>query len=267
MVQGNSREELNLLISLAAEIPSSLTTIYRLSMYDLFELSRKIARNKVPILSGLLDKLPQKHYHRDGDPVVVLSNGVLTGASSWNELGKVLHNYGIENHQRDFSCALSPLADRLISEVENNSRLEGKTCYFVGHSKGGLVGLLASVRKPELFEKVVTLAPPYWGSEMANTEVLGLQPFKYLKTLWGLRPDSEELDELNRAELPENVEYLNLYSPHDTVIKPYQNAMLPLQDNVINIGLEGVKHNQFLYHYPSHKIIRSFLDGDLELDY
>ncbi len=63
---------------------------------------------------------------------------------------------------------LSENADLLIDFVKANSRAD-EVKHFVGHSLGGLLIRLAYQRSPELFNgRIVTIATPHQGSEVAE---------------------------------------------------------------------------------------------------
>ncbi|KAJ3673970.1 hypothetical protein LUZ60_005962 [Juncus effusus] len=100
-----------------------------------------------------------------GDRVLVFSHGFGTDQSAWNRILPYFPNYRILTY--DLVCAgsvnpdhfdfcryttLDSYVDDLISVLDT---LRIEKCYFVGHSVSGMIGILAAIRRPELFIKLV----------------------------------------------------------------------------------------------------------------
>ncbi len=258
-------------------LSSSSFNLASLLTVDYPELLRRHLRNRMPIavIKYLLDSLPTKDYHHEGNPVIFLRHGYLTGAASMKPLRKGFGpEWGINSHQYDFSANLQDLAGRFLKKVEV-AKAAGKEVHVLGHSYGGLISLHACQQNPKAFDRILTMAVPYHGSKMADKYWL---PLLLLPVLFPpsfilpsidvrkFRTDDQNLAEFRRKGLSENVPILNLYSNKDEYVKPWENAKLPEQDNVTNICIPGISHNQFIYDSLVHQIAKMFLNG-LDMDY
>lgn len=223
-------------------------------LYDLPEQTRRFLRNRFPSLRSLLDWIPARDYHREGNPIVFIRHGLSTGASCWEGLCSALENYGINNHQYDFLHGVDDLARRLTVKIWSEKEEKYKRICAVGHSKGAIVLLKAYKKRPDLFERLVTLAPPYRGSNWAK--LLPLFNFAY-----ELRPKSNTIQDLVATPLPEESPILNIYTNRDEFILPPENAILPEQKNITNVNIPSLKHNCLLYDPIVHQMIRLFFDG------
>lgn len=103
-----------------------------------------------------------------GEKVVVLSHGFGTDQSAWNRITPFLQR----DHRivlYDLVCAgsvnpdhfdfrryttLDGYADDLILIIES---LNINCCFFVGHSVSAMIGILAAIRRPDLFLKLVLI--------------------------------------------------------------------------------------------------------------
>ena len=256
---------------------SSGINVASLLTLDLPEFMRRRLRNKIPfdLVKVLIDRLPAKDYNYEGNPEVFLRCGYLTGASAMHSLRKAFGpSWGINSHQYDFYDNMGSLSDRLLVKVER-AKNDGKEAYLLGHSFGGLIGLQAFQKKPELFDKIVTMAVPYHGSEMADKywRLLLLLPLICPPALLlpsidvrKFKTSDPELAEFRRKGLPEDVPILNICSDGDEYVKPWGHGRLPEQNNVTNIRVPGVSHNGFLYNPMVREIARMFLNGE-EMDY
>ncbi|XP_074559655.1 putative strigolactone esterase DAD2 [Curcuma longa] len=168
-----------------------------------------------------------------GEQVVVLSHGFGTDQSSWNGiLPFFVRDYRLVLY--DLVCAGSVNPDRfdfrryatLDSYVDDLlavlDALHVDRCFFVGHSVSAMIGILAAIRRPDLFLKLILIgASPrflndgdyHGGFERAQTEevflamesdyeawVQGFAPMavgvdvpaavqEYSRTLLNMRPD------------------------------------------------------------------------------
>jgi hypothetical protein len=237
---------------------SSLKTVGRLAWYDGYEFYRRAAHNRLPFARALLDLAQGRDYHLPGGDVVFLRPGYLTGASCLVELGDLLNanGHGIDNHQYDFTASLESLIERFLVKVNDIAEDNGGTVKAAGHSKGGLEILGAYRQRPELFDRIVTWAVPYLGSERAIDF-----PFCKFDSLAEMAPGSEFISWLSDGPLPVNAQILNFYSDEDMIVVPAENSRLPVQDNVTNILLPGLFHNDFLYDPIAHHMTRLFLAG------
>ncbi|KAI0516542.1 hypothetical protein KFK09_009219 [Dendrobium nobile] len=103
-----------------------------------------------------------------GDKVVILSHGFGTDQSAWNRIIPFLDR----DHRiilYDLACAgsvnpdhfdfrryttLDSYADDLLLILDS---LGIDRCFFVGHSVSAMIGILASIRRPELFLKLILI--------------------------------------------------------------------------------------------------------------
>ena len=239
-------------------VGSSLKTVGRLARNDAYEFYRRAAHNRLPFARALLDLAQGRDYHFPGGDVVFLRHGYLTGASCLVELGDLLNanGHGIDNHQYDFTASLDSLIERFLVKVEDIAEDNGGTVKAAGHSKGALEILGAYIQKPKLFDRIVTWAVPYFGSERA-----GQFPFCKVNSLAEMRPGSDFISWISDSSLPGNAQILNFYSDEDMIIVPAKNSRLPSQDNVTNVLLPGLFHNDFLYDPVVHQMTRIFLAG------
>jgi hypothetical protein len=223
------------------------------------EFYRRVWANRVPSAAkAVLDRFPRKDYHRDPDPelnlpTVFLRHGYFTGASCLFGIGKTLEGYGIDNHQYDFTHPLDALTRRFLSKVEDRVEASDREVCAVGHSKGAAIILGAYRKRPDLFDKIVTMGVPYFGSERSHG-------FRFVESLWELRPESELIHALSDSSLPEDAEILNLYTLQDEFISPAKNSILPEQKNVRNLCFPELRHNSFLYDSIVQQVVRLFLD-------
>lgn len=240
------------------EMGTGKDVIYELLLNDSPQLA-KLMLKKYPLIERITDHLPttKANYDREsenGKSKVFLRHGFFTGAYSMKGISAALECYGINNRQYNFMRGLWVLTDDLIKEVKEEVNSTGKKIDYVGHSKGGLMGIIASMEHPELFNKVVTLATPFYGSRWALA-FMGIKP---LRQLWS---GNKRLEKMYRNPLPKEVEYLNMYSLSDPIINPSENAILPSRDNVTNIEIKGTGHNGMLYDKRVFIHTRNFIDN------
>jgi hypothetical protein len=250
------------LIGLFRGLGPSVISMLTLATVDSPEFVKRFIRNKVPIdlIKTLMDHLPAIDYHREGDPDLFMRPGFLTGAASAKYLGQAFPApCGINSHQYDFSDGLLDLSDRLLPKVKKTKDV-GKTVHFLGHSYGALIGLQAYQKQPKLFDRILTMAVPYHGSEMADRYggLLSLLPIVDVRKFSTTDP---VLAEFRRKGLPEDAPILNLYSDGDELIRHYSRSILPSQSNVTNLCIPGIKHNQFLYDPLVREIAKLFMGG------
>jgi len=218
---------------------------------DLDEFTQEFLTDNLQLRSILEDYPAYSEYDRDGSPVVFLRHGFLGGASSMQSFANVLPGYGINNHQYNFMASLWYLTNNLIQEIEECVDRTGKPVSYIAHSKGGLMGIIASQRRPELFDKVVTMAVPFHGSRW------GLF-FYGIKPLREMHSGQSKLAEVYSRPLPDSVQYLNLYSLEDLIINPAENSILPERPNVRNVQIPGISHNGFMYNGRVLSLVKEF---------
>lgn len=118
-----------------------------------------------------------------GEKILVLSHGFGTDQSAWQ---RVLP-YFTRDHRvvlYDLVCAgsvnpdhfdfrryttLDAYVDDLLAILD---ALRAERCAFVGHSVSAMIGILAAIRRPELFTKLVLLgASPRYATEFRQKEI------------------------------------------------------------------------------------------------
>lgn len=108
-----------------------------------------------------------------GNEAVVLAHGFGTDQSVWDKITPVLSQHckvlafdwlfsgAILNkdHQNLYNpvkySSYEAFADDLITLLEENDM---KSTVFIGHSMSGMIGCIASVKKPELFKRLILIA-------------------------------------------------------------------------------------------------------------
>ena len=242
------------------ELRASAITLSILCSVDALKFYHTLLTENFPKLRNVLGKIPaSKEYYQKGNPMVEIRHGFLTGSTSMNGIIEALKDkYGLRNHQYNFLTNVEDLSDRLIDKLQEVDEITTQERYGVTHSLGALTALRASQKDSALFQKLVTIAIPYYGS-------LNAFYFPLVSSLWQFRPDSPELALIHQQPLPKEVEILNIYSPYDQIIRPYSNSILPERENITNLcvplGYYGpLSHNGLIYEKMVHQIIRFFLD-------
>lgn len=131
------------------------------------------------------------------------------------------------------------LTARVARAVEQARRETGVArVYLVGHSMGGILArsyMQLQGGTPSV-AACITLGSPHSGSKLA--------PFAVSKLGRNLLPGSALLQRLNAVPLPDQVAFTAIYSRHDNMIVPVENARL---DGAHNIELAGMGHTTMLF--------------------
>ncbi len=104
----------------------------------------------------------------DGPDVLVLAHGFGWNQDVWRRYVDV---FSAQFKVVTYDLACAPSADRAFFDMLRHGEIDGyvddlerilleigcQRCYFVGHSVSGMIGLLASLRSPERFAKVITI--------------------------------------------------------------------------------------------------------------
>lgn len=106
----------------------------------------------------------------EGDITVILAHGYGAEQSFWEKVlphlaqthQVVVFDWDFEGPVGDHLSSLDAFAEELISLVESLKSVNGPLVY-VGHSMSGMVGCLASIRRPDLFERLILVgaSPKY----------------------------------------------------------------------------------------------------------
>lgn len=203
------------------------------------ELFRSVAQKTLPALAlgGRSEPL------EEGAPVLVIQGFAM---HDWTTLTLRHHldSLGHDSFDPDIGFNLG-VRGNLIERMEQ--RLEeiadkhpGRRISVVGHSLGGIQGLLLSYRHPDLIDRLVTMGSPFGAAQSkggANRIVYGAYEF--------LNPDdavlSEELESYIAEGRP-HAAVTSIYSPFDGVIAPAA-AVNPWGDEGVhraeNIEVQG----------------------------
>lgn len=122
------------------------------------------------VVSGSLMEAHNVRVLGEGDQVVVLGHGFGSDQSMWKYIVPALLNNDIKvvlydmmgagtTDFDDFSFSrystLHAYADDMLNILEE---LEIDSCIYIGHSVSGMIGCLASIERPEIFQKLILLA-------------------------------------------------------------------------------------------------------------
>ena len=117
---------------------------------------------------GLIEALNVRVFG-SGEQIVVLSHGFGGDQSMWKDILPYLvpdfkvivfdmvFSGSVDPKHFDFgrySDSLSAYADDLLGILDE---LQVDKCVYVGHSVSGMVGCLASIKRPELFQRLILL--------------------------------------------------------------------------------------------------------------
>lgn len=182
----------------------------------------------------------------DGTTPVILLHGLFQSRACWWWLGLQLRRQGWTTVH---AVALPPwkdvevLTERVAKIVDHLRHRHGvHRVHLVGHSMGALIArnYLQIRGGAGKVERCVLLGAPHGGSKLAP---FALSPLGLL-----LLPGSPFLRRLANAGWPNDTEVLNIYSRHDNLILPVENAALP---GVRNVELSGLGHTSLLFHPSS----------------
>lgn len=181
---------------------------------------------------------------REQTPIILL-HGLFQSRACWWWLKLNLRRHG---HIALHAITLPPwkdvevLTERLAKTVDTLRHRHG-TCrvHLVGHSMGALIArnYLQIRGGAGKIERCVFLGAPHGGSKLA---AFALSPLGLL-----LIPGSAFLQRLATAAWPDRTGVLNIYSIHDNMVLPAENAFLP---GISNAEMTGMGHTSLLF-YPS----------------
>jgi triacylglycerol lipase len=167
----------------------------------------------------------------EGRPVMLIP-GFMAGDQSLTRMavwlrtgGFVLARSGI----RWNSGCLEPTVQAVERRLERAVERTGKRALIVGQSRGGCIGRVLSVRRPDLVDTLVTLGSPLrdqlavrprvWPSilTVGTLGTFGMPGMFSVRCINGqcCAPSREEL----RAPFPESTQFVSIYSPNDEVVR------------------------------------------------
>lgn len=198
-------------------------------------------------------------WHRKLPPEttpVILLHGLFHNQACWLWLQLRLRLLGVRSLH---SINLPPwknieaLTERVANKVDELRQASGATkVHLIGHSMGGIIArnYLQIRGGAQKVDRCILIGTPNSGSRLA---ALALSP---LAT--SLLPDSELLQRLKAAPMPATARVTALYSRHDTIVLPPENATLK---GVENIELTGISHTTLLYSSQTVKALYALLTG------
>lgn len=184
-------------------------------------------------------------------PPVILLHGLFQSRACWWWLRLHLRRQG---WNALYAVALPPwkdvevLTERVAHLVDTLRHRHGvHRVHLIGHSMGALIArnYLQIRGGAGKIERCVLLGAPHGGSKLAPFAV---SPLGLL-----LLPGSPFLQRLAAAGWPNDTGVLNIYSRHDNIILPTENASLP---GMRNVELAGMGHTSLLFR-PS--VIRKII--------
>jgi triacylglycerol esterase/lipase EstA (alpha/beta hydrolase family) len=148
---------------------------------------------------------------------------------------------------------LQALVDKVAATMEKVRTAAGaEQVHLVGHSMGGILArcyLQLQGGGPHV-ASCVTLGSPHRGSKLA--------PFAVSRLGRNLLPGSKLLSRLNAEPLPASVRFTAIYSRHDNIIVPMENARL---DGANNIEFTGLGHTAMLFSAQVAEAVVTALQG------
>lgn len=197
-----------------------------------------------------------KIRNHPGTPVLLL-HGLFQSRACWLWMKWRLRRRGFASI---YALSLPPwkdvelLTERLAKKVDELRHRTGiEKVHLVGHSMGGMiVRNYLQIRGGE--KKVaacVLLGTPNHGSKLAP---FALSPLGKL-----LMPGSDFLRRLNEAPVPAGARVVSIYSRHENVVLPFQNARL---EGAADLELAGMGHTSLLFHPRAFALVLENLQGE-----
>ena len=196
------------------------------------------------------DRLP---HVANGETPVLLVHGYLCNRGVWWWLKPRLERAGHVVATVTLEPVLGEIDDNipmLMERIEEVCRETGaQRVSLVCHSMGGL-SARAYIRAcgSERVARLITVATPHQGSVMAH---LG-----FGRNARQMQAGSEWIGALGQATLPSDLSVVSIYSLHDNLIVPQDNAILP---GAQLMPLAGRGHNEMLVSRPILAILLGLL--------
>jgi triacylglycerol esterase/lipase EstA (alpha/beta hydrolase family) len=191
----------------------------------------------------LPEKLPPLQFARKR-PVLLL-HGLFHNRAVWFLMKQRLEQCGytvVTLNLPQFEL-IETLARKISATVEETLvTYDCENIDIVGHSMGGLLAryYIEFLGGDKRVERCVLLGTPNAGSKLA--------PFTLSHMGRELMPGSNFLTELNAAPLSRTVRYFSIFSRHDNLVIPAENAEL---SGAETIEVEWLGHNSLLFHRES----------------
>lgn len=192
----------------------------------------------------------------EGTPVILL-HGLFQNRICWLMTRHRLRRHGF---RAVYSLNLPPwkdlesLTERLAKKVDELRHAGGVgRVHLVGHSMGGMIARnYVQIRGGGgKVDRCVLLGTPNAGSRMAP---FALSPLGKL-----LVPGADFLNRLAAAGRPAGVRFTAVYTRHENMVLPFDNARL---EGVPEIELSGMGHTSLLYHHRAFEALLEGLKGE-----
>lgn len=217
--------------------------------------------NYITVLAMPFGLLPQRQPAlTTGETPVLLLHGLFNNRASWFWFKIALRRHGFRNivtmnlsswHTEE---RLTELVAKRVDELRHS--LEVEKVHLLGHSMGGVIARNFLQRRggATKIDRCVTLGSPHAGSKLA--------PFALTPLGQVLVPNSEFLQQLAAAEVPQGAKMTCVYTSKDNMVLPVESAQLSWANNV---RLDGMGHTGLIYRKPALKAaiagLRSENDG------
>ena len=177
-----------------------------------------------------------------GETPILLLHGLFVNRSCWFWFKRQLRQQGFKNivtmnlsngHSEE---TLAELVSKQVDELR--LQLGVNKVHLIGHSMGGMIARnYVQLRGGEdKVDQLICLGSPHHGSKLATFAIAPLGKL--------LIPDSDFLQRLNRAPIPENVQLTNIYTNKDNMVLPNSSNHLPWGDAV---ELDRIGHTSLIY--------------------
>jgi len=232
--------------------PASLRLAFRL-------ISREYASLLAAIFCHPFGWLPDRvlaKKTRNQIPVLFL-HGLFHNRSCWTWMIHQMKKRGLTPL---YTINLPPwndidtLTNRVAARVDRILDITGaEAIHLVGHSMGGIIAreFIQMQGGAEKVQGCVFLGVPHRGSKLA--------PFGISPLARKVMPDSGFLNRLEGAPVPGNIRFLGIFSRHDNIVLPPENARW---GRVSNLEMEGLGHASLLFHSRTAEAIFLHLKGD-----
>ncbi len=177
-----------------------------------------------------------------GETPVLLLHGLFVNQSCWFWFKRRLRQQGFNNlvtlnlstwHSEE---VLTELVAKRVDELRH--QLGVNKVHLVGHSMGGMIARnYVQLRGGnDKVKQLICLGSPHQGSKLATFSMNSLGKL--------LIPNSDFLQRLNSAPIPENTQLTNIYTNKDNMVLPNSNNHLPWGTA---IELDGMGHTSLIY--------------------
>ncbi len=181
-----------------------------------------------------------------GETPILLLHGLFINQACWFWFKYQLRQQGFKNivtmnlsawHNQE---TLTELLAKQVDELRH--QLGVNKVHLVGHSMGGIIARnYVQLRGGEdKVDQLVCLGSPHHGSKLATFSTVPLGKL--------LLPDSDFLQRLNGAPIPEAVHLTNIYTNKDNMVLPNASNHLSWGEAV---ELDGIAHTSLLYRKPA----------------